>query len=329
MSSSHDEHRRQGKHEKAREAMMKDYERQREDMAKESERNQRKAGDRFTSNTDSIEETLKKSTIGLVSAEDFKKRREELEELKRREAAKTSELQDEDKKDKKRKKKGAAKPTLSFSVDEDAEEEEVSVPSKAAKNANGSSSSKRLQKNPGVDTSFLPDRAREEEERRIRESLRQEWLKKQEDIKQESIEITYSYWDGTGHRKTVQCKKGDSIGQFLEACRAQFPELRATSVDNLMYIKEDLIIPHHHTFYEFIINKSRGKSGPLFNFDVHDDVRMVSDATVEKDESHAGKVVDRTWYNRNKHIFPASRWELYETGKDYGNYSIHDRTKGK
>ncbi len=34
--------------------------------------------------------------------------------------------------------------------------------------------------------------------------------------------------------------------------------------------------------------QARGKSGPLFNFDVHDDVRLVSDASVEKDESHAG-----------------------------------------
>lgn len=48
--------------------------------------------------------------------------------------------------------------------------------------------------------------------------------------------------------------------------------------------QEDLIIPHNFTFYDFIINKARGKSGPLFNFDVHDDVRMLADASVEKDE---------------------------------------------
>lgn len=66
----------------------------------------------------------------------------------------------------------------------------------------------------------------------------------------------------------------------------------------------------HYTFYDFIVNKARGKSGPLFNFDVHDDVRLLADATVEKDESHAGKVVERSWYQRNKHIFPASRWEV-------------------
>ena len=66
----------------------------------------------------------------------------------------------------------------------------------------------------------------------------------------------------------------------------------------------------HYTFYDFIVNKARGKSGPLFNFDVHDDVRLLADASIEKDESHAGKVVERSWYQRNKHIFPASRWEV-------------------
>lgn len=89
-----------------------------------------------------------------------------------------------------------------------------------------------------------------------------------------------------------------------------------------MYIKEDLIIPHQITFYELIKNKARGKSGPLFNFDVHDDVRMYSDIRVEKDESHAGKIVDRKWYERNKHIFPASRWELYDPTKTYAKYTI-------
>lgn len=113
-----------------------------------------------------------------------------------------------------------------------------------------------------------------------------------------------------------QCKKGDDIATFLAKCRQQFPELRGTSVENLMYIKVywkltmRLCMPtnlctgrsnhttcmsptseqvtdtlrKHYTFYDFIINKARGKSGPLFNFDVHDDVRLIQDATVEKDE---------------------------------------------
>ena len=69
----------------------------------------------------------------------------------------------------------------------------------------------------------------------------------------------------------------------------------------------DQVFLQHYIFYDFIVNKARGKSGPLFNFDVHDDVRLLADATKEKDESHAGKVVERGWYQRNKHIFPASR----------------------
>ena len=40
----------------------------------------------------------------------------------------------------------------------------------------------------------------------------------------------------------------------------------------------------HHSFYDFIVNKARGKSGPLFSFDVHEDVRLIGDASVEKDE---------------------------------------------
>jgi protein FAM50 len=61
----------------------------------------------------------------------------------------------------------------------------------------------KLKKNPNVDTSFLPDREREEAERKERERLRLEWLAKQESTKKEEIEIVYSYWDGSGHRKSV------------------------------------------------------------------------------------------------------------------------------
>ena len=103
----------------------------------------------------------------------------------------------------------------------------------------------------------------------------------------------------------------------------------------------DQVFLQHYTFYDFIVNKARGKSGPLFNFDVHDDVRLLADATKEKDESHAGKVVERGWYQRNKHIFPASRWEVcssisfdslsrskhcfqvFDPEKNYGQYTIH------
>ncbi|KAG0235947.1 hypothetical protein BGW42_004402 [Actinomortierella wolfii] len=335
--------------EKQREKMLAEFEQQRLQIAKESEVKITK--DKFVSQHDNVEEALKKQTVGLVHLKDFQTIRQELEEQKKREAAKTSALV-QDKKVKKKAKKKVSK--LSF-ADEDEDEDDINndadgvesddkdnkgkdVKKNGTKRPNDDGSDEgsdqngsgvfkksKLGKDPNIDTSFLPDREREEEERRIREELRQEWLKKQEEIKKETIRITYSYWDGSGHRKEVECQKGNTIAQFLEKCRQQVQQLRGVSVDNLMYVKEDLIIPHHYTFYDFIINKARGKSGPLFSFDVHEDIRLTNDATIEKDESHAGKVLERAYYERNKHIFPLSRFEIYDPDKDYGKYTI----KGK
>jgi protein FAM50 len=189
---------------------------------------------------------------------------------------------------------------------------------------------KKLSKDPTVDTSFLPDKHREEEELQLRTRLALEWKERQEAMKQEKLEIVYSYWDGSGHRRTVECKKGDTIGEFLERVRQdlslEFRELSAIAADALVYVKEDLMIPQDLTFYDLIVTKARGKSGPLFHFDVHDDIRIGAiDSRVEKDESHPGKVVERRWYDRNKHIFPASRWEVFDPTKTYGSYTIHGR----
>jgi protein FAM50 len=164
------------------------------------------------------------------------------------------------------------------------------------------------------------------------------------------ISVTYSYYDGTGHRRTVAVRKGTKIDQFLELVRQEFHELRGISSENMLFIKEDVIIPHvptpsthiphthaltrthalttlvhvqDYTFYDLIVTKAKGKSGPLWNWDVHDDIRMLADATKEKDESHAAKVVERRWYERNKHIFPASRWEVYDPNVKRDRYTIH------
>ena len=96
------------------------------------------------------------------------------------------------------------------------------------------------------------------------------------------------------------------------------------SADALLYVKEDLIILHDITLYNLLSSKAQEKSGPLFQFDVHNDICIrVVDVRVEKDESHPGKIVERRWYDHNKHIFPASRWEVFDPAKVYGRYTIH------
>ncbi|TNM86304.1 hypothetical protein fugu_006534 [Takifugu bimaculatus] len=301
---------------------------------------------KFSAHYDAVEAELKSSTVGLVTLNDMKAKQEALvkereKQLAKKEQSKELLLKLEKQKEKKRKEEQKRKiACLSFTADGDAEENEEEED--ADDSSDSSAKKKKLGKDPDVDTSFLPDRDREEEENRLREELRQEWELKQEKIKGEccllsrihahaclqvkEIEITFSYWDGSGHRKTVKMKKGNTIQNFLqkalEVLRKDFSELRSAGVEQLMYIKEDLIIPHHHSFYDFIVTKARGKSGPLFSFDVHDDIRLVNDATVEKDESHAGKVVLRSWYEKNKHIFPASRWEPYDPEKKWDKYTI-------
>lgn len=89
-----------------------------------------------------------------------------------------------------------------------------------------------------------------------------------------------------------------------------------------MYIKEDLILFYYYIFYDFFVIKVRGKSGSFFNFDVYDDVRLLSDVIMEKDESYVGKVVLRSWYEKNKYIFFVSRWEFYDFEKKWDKYTI-------
>ncbi|KAI8612779.1 XAP-5-like protein [Chytriomyces sp. MP71] len=305
--------------EKEREKMLDAFKKQKEQI--------KKAGlsrsEKFVAQIDSMQSDLIKHTVGLVKLEDFQKIKETLNK-KRQEEIEKGLVASNSKSTKKRKgKTNTAK--LSFGLEE---EEGEGADEAGATNDTPAEKRMKTKKNPNVDTSFLPDKEREEQERREREMLKLDWLRKQDQIKEEKIMITYSYWDGSGHRTQVEVKKGNTIGQFLEACKAQWDELRGVNSENLIYIKEDLIIPHHYTFYDFIINKVRGKSGPLFAFDVHDDVRLVNDASIETEESHAGKIVQRSWYEKNKHIFPASRWELFDPSKEFGKYTIKDLTKG-
>ena len=291
------------------------------------------------------EQNFSNQTVGLVSAEEFvaaatrakeqpqhlnnndngeetsstQKEEETVEERQKREKA--------ERKAQKRKLKEKKKmlSTLSFAGEE---EEQVLDNHNNMDKTKDNIEKTKSKKDPTVDTSFLPDPHREEQLKIERQRLKREWLDQQATIKQEALEITYSYWDGSGHRRTLKCKKGDSIGYFLqlalEQLRCEFRHLHNRSCDELLYVKEDLILPHDVTFYDLIATKGRGKSGPLFYFHVGDDVRVgLIDSRIEKEDSHPGKIVERQWYERNKHIFPASRWQIYDpTLETYGSYKI-------
>lgn len=307
---------------KERDKAQADFEKKKQSIIDAGSKSLAHIDDKFSGSVTNAESVIAKETVGLVTAEEFRKIRER---ATRKESVGSVGDGEEEKVEskatikKKKKKKKMMMATLSFAGGEEDEDEDASPPLPKKK---------KSKKNPEVETSFLPDKDREMQQKKEERKLKQEWEHQQEKIKNEKLSITYSYWDGSGHRREIKCKKGNTVGEFLELVRLalsdQFREVAAGTAEDLMYVKEDIILPSDITFYDLIATKARGKSGPLFNFDVHDDIRVgVVDSRLEKDESHPGKIVERRWYERNKHIFPASRWETYDPLKTWDRYTIH------
>ncbi|KAK4445974.1 hypothetical protein QBC34DRAFT_450998 [Podospora aff. communis PSN243] len=185
-----------------------------------------------------------------------------------------------------------------------------------------------------------------------REALRKEFLLLQAAVKASEIAIPFVFYDGTNiPGGMVRVKKGDFIWVFLDKSRKVGAELgvggekSATArrdwarvgVDDLMLVRGSIIIPHHYEFYFFIMNKTMGPEGkPLFDYSAEAPLKDgASDSapasvggvlkggpdinTLEgaSDDPTVTKVVDRRWYQRNKHIYPASVWQEFEPEKDY------------
>lgn len=237
-----------------------------------------------------------------------------LDELKEREIQMKLEKERLEGLEGKKKKKKREISTLSFDAEEEDEEEEELSWKK-----------KKIGKNPEVNTSFLPDREREAEELKEIEDLKAEWMEKQAVLKAEEIEMTFNYWDGSGHRHKVSVIKGNTIEQFLTKCleelEVHYPEARSCTVDMLMFVKADLIIPHHISFYQFEQMKARGEKGPLFRF-VNYREEEGRPTTLLKDDLKYGKVTLRSWYERNKHCFPANQWKAFDPEKNWDKYTL-------
>jgi protein FAM50 len=156
---------------------------------------------------------------------------------------------------------------------------------------------------------------------------------------------------------TVKIKKGDHIWLILERARKIAAEhgvagtgtsgtgmgsksredsrrqWARVGVDDLMCVRGDIIVPHHYEIYYFIANKTEDPGRPgrlLFDYsgtapdaDNNEDA-VLRDPRKDFEELEGGnddptytKVVDRRWYEKNKHIFPASTWKEFKAGKEF------------
>ncbi|KAJ5194613.1 uncharacterized protein N7498_008051 [Penicillium cinerascens] len=261
---------------------------------------------------------------------------------------------------KKKKKKAFTKSKLSFGDDpEDTGEESAATPrdssisrsgSKTPNEESATSAARRMKANPNAPPPpKAMTKAAMEAEAQARDTLRKEFLSMQEAVKNTEIVIPFVFFDGTTiPAGSVKVKKGDPVWLFLDRCRKVGAELGVggangaskarkdtrrewarVSVDDLMLVKGDVIVPHHYEFYYFIANRvsSFSKAGGLL-FDYSDKPSETSSDDpsqrpnddqlegADKDSSET-KVVDRRWYEKNKHIYPASLWNEYEPGKEF------------
>ncbi|KAF2094929.1 XAP5-domain-containing protein [Rhizodiscina lignyota] len=347
---------------------------------------------RFTSQSSrnaTAEDILKEQTVGLVQLSDFRKRRAEaLEQTSGRltpasgvstpaDGASTPQPA-------KKKRKPIARGKLSFDVDDDEEVDDVpsgastsrsntpavrATPSADPSDVDSDTSTAKRRLGPNSKIAFVPKVRTKNallKEAQTREQLRKEFLATQEVVKATDIVLPFVFYDGTnvpGGRCRV--KKGDYIWLFLDKARKVGAELGVggdksrrewarVSVDDLMLVRNEIILPHHYEFYYFMINKSMSYSGRLFNFsserssatpksgqeeevDLANYNPLAKPVKKEKavgvpeeelegydDDPTITKVVDRRWYERNKHIFPASVWEEFDPTKDYSKANRKD-----
>ncbi|QSZ34429.1 hypothetical protein DSL72_006021 [Monilinia vaccinii-corymbosi] len=128
-------------------------------------------------------------------------------------------------------------------------------------------------------------------------------------------------------------------------------EWARVGVDDLMLVRGGLIIPHHYDFYYFILNHTLGPnnqvlfpyssapppsasitpldadspipdsynplSRPLASSGTKTPTTKIEELEGFNEDATFTKVVDRRWYERNKHIYPASVWQEFNPEKDY------------
>ncbi|PRP88662.1 hypothetical protein PROFUN_02758 [Planoprotostelium fungivorum] len=247
------------------------------------------------------EDTLRAETYGLVSLEDFQRKKEMLA-LAAAEAEKNKGKSQNTKKTKK-----IEKNKLSFGDDE----EDSSSQKEDEEEDENSRKKRKMLKNPDAHTEFLPDKDREENDKAEREKLIAEWKAEQEKIKNEDMSINYCHYTGSnGEMKNALLKRGWTVSRFLEKAKTDNKDLKGMTSDSLMLIMEDHIVPQYLTFYDLQLLKNQQDKSPVFP-------ALVTGGKY-------GRIIEKKWYERNKHITPASKWEQLDVSRKDKYYVVND-----
>lgn len=269
--------------------------------------------EKFVKESDDLNKKLAKDTVGLVHLNQFQKIREDIETDKNREK------EEEEKKRKLLKKQAASR--LSFEANFEEEEEDLFDRKR----------SKRLGADPTVKSYFEASdyaaatnaaldssKARQEQEK----------LTRYEKRKAIPVRLTLSFYDGADHRFCVDFKRGDGLREVLKKCQNEYGPLRGVLLENLMFVKENLILPLEMSVFDLeeLGALKDGGRGPYANSDLfsfllqkstHNSVveASTSEEMIETDASRNAKICTIAWFERNKHLVPAKYWIPFDPSK--------------
>lgn len=239
---------------------------------------------------------------GLITADELKRlKKEQAEKDERRKIeAELGIDSDNAPSEKKAAKKTTQKKRVKVAYEDDEEEEEPVLKKKA------------VVKNPSVDTTGLKTKGQKDKEKSQEWNSRMGLVEKQKAMKLAPFVIRFVFYDGTQAPGQVTVKKGDPIWQILARAQRIKKEFHRLSVDDMMLVVNNLIIPHNYELFWFLDKPVKTKMGNLFD-------QSEAESTVNT------KVVSRLWFERNKHVFPATLWKEFDPAVDYSKQVMRDK----
>jgi protein FAM50 len=162
------------------------------------------------------------------------------------------------------------------------------------------------------------------------------------DKRQQLAKLKYSYFDGSGTKRSIIVKKGDSVKDVIQKCLKRLvkthDKLTGAVADTFMMIKADFILPNHILLMDYLalqINDGSCDCGGKqqcqkcifepkeIDVNIHDlqDPEQLSDLESVKpdkrdkitiDEGPICKIIERRVYEDNRYIFPYYNWKAFE-----------------